>query len=66
MVFGEGGQQGFIERAAASLYRTLKNQSVRVLGVLAALAWGGLKIWTFSRLMLRRSYSGSAARPAGP
>ncbi len=56
-IFGEGLQQGFIERAAASLYQAFEKPVNWVLGVLAALAiaWGGFKIWTFSRLVRRRS-----------
>ncbi len=56
-IFGEGVQQGFLERAAASLYRTFEKPVNLVLGVLAAvaLAWGGFKVWSFSRLMRRRS-----------
>lgn len=56
-IFGEGAQQGFIERAAASLYRTFEKPVNLVLGVLAGLVmiWGGFKVWTFSRLMRRRS-----------
>lgn len=56
-IFGEGPQQGFIERAAASLYRTFEKPLHLGLGILAAMAitWGGFKIWTFSRLIRRRS-----------
>ncbi len=56
-IFGEGAQQGFIERAAATLYRTFEKPVNLVLGILAAiaLAWGGCKVWAFSRLMRRRS-----------
>lgn len=55
-IFGEGAQQGFIERAAGALYRTFEKPVNLVLGVLASLAllWGGLKVWTFSRFMRRR------------
>ena len=56
-IFGEGVQQGLIERAAASLYRTFEKPVNMVLGVLAAVAliWGGFKVWAFSRVMRRRS-----------
>ena len=55
-IFGEGVQQGFIERAAASLYRTFEKPLNLVLGLLAAvaLAWGGFKVWAFSRVIRRR------------
>ena len=56
-IFGEGVQQGLIERAAASLYRTFEKPVNMVLGVLAAVAliWGGFKVWAFSRVMRLRS-----------
>ena len=56
-IFGEGVQQGLIERAAASLYRNFEKPVNLMLGVLAAVAlvWGGCKVWAFSRVMRRRS-----------
>ena len=56
-IFGEGAQHGFIERAAAALYRTFEKPINLVLGVLAAvaLAWGGFKVRAFSRVIRRRS-----------
>lgn len=56
-IFGEGAQQGFIERAAASLYRTFEKPVNLVLGALAGLVmiWGGFKVWAFSRLVRRKS-----------
>ena len=56
-IFGEAGQQGFIERAAAALYRTFEKPINWMLGGLGAivLAWAGFKLWAISRLMRRRS-----------
>lgn len=56
-IFGEGAQQGLIERVAGSLYRTFEKPVNLVLGVLAGIVmiWGGFKVWAFSRLMRRRS-----------
>ena len=56
-IFGEGGQQGFIERVAGSLYRTFEKPINLALGVLAAVAlvWGSFKVWAFSRMIRKRS-----------
>jgi len=56
-IFGEGPQQGFLERATASLYHTFEKPVNLVLGALCAivLAWGSFKLWVFSRLMRKRS-----------
>lgn len=56
-IFGEGAQQGLIERATAALYRTFEKPINLVLGILAAvaLAWGGFKVWAFSKVVRRRS-----------
>ena len=52
-IFGEGVQQGFIERAAASLYRTFEKPVNLVLGGFAAvaLAWGAFKVLAFARVI---------------
>lgn len=56
-IFGDDVQQGFIERAAAALYRTFEKPINLGLGILAAVAlvWGGFKVWAFSRVIRRRS-----------
>ena len=56
-IFGDGAKEGFIERATASLYRAFEKPINLVLGVIAAfaMAWGGFKLWGFSRMIRRKS-----------
>lgn len=56
-IFGEGAQQGLLERATASLYRAFEKPIHLVLGVLFAvtLGWAAFKVLAISRGFRRRS-----------
>jgi hypothetical protein len=58
-IFGEAGQQGFIERATGAIYRTFQKPINLVLGVISALvlAWGSFKLWAFSKIFKKRTPS---------